>query len=274
MESINVFGGRGFVGSNYVNRTPNCIVNDRNDYAVYGNNIVYFISTNTNYNVFNDPFVDIDTNLTVLMKVLSNITDRENTVVNFISSWFVYGDTDLPATEHSYCNPKGFYSITKRAAEQLLISYCETFHIKYRILRLANVLGVGDAKVSAKKNAIVYLIDQLKNNQPIKLYEGGKLYRDVIGIDDCVRAINLVVEKGEHNSIYNIGNGNPVELLDIINYAQNVLQSTSTIEHIDTPEFHRTVQVKSMYMDNTKLQSLGYVPQQDLASIINSLIRG
>ncbi len=274
MEPVNVFGGRGFVGSNYVSRTPNSIVNDRNDYAVYGNNIVYFISTNTNYNVFNDPFVDIDTNLTVLMKVLSNITDRENTVVNFISSWFVYGDTDLPATEESYCNPKGFYSITKRAAEQLLISYCETFHIKYRILRLANVLGAGDAKVSAKKNAIAYLIDQLKNNQPIKLYEGGKLYRDIIGIDDCIRAINLVIEKGEHNSIYNIGNGNPVELLDIIDYARKELQSTSTIEHIDTPEFHRIVQVKSMYMDNTKLQSLGYVPQQDLTSIINSLIGG
>ena len=61
---------------------------------------------------------------------------------------FVYGQTQMPATEESICNPTGFYSITKRAAEQLIISYCETYGIKYRILRLCNVYGIGDTKFS------------------------------------------------------------------------------------------------------------------------------
>lgn len=271
MESINVFGGKGFVGSNFVKGRTDCIVNDRDDYAVYSNNILYFISTNTNYNVFTNPFVDIDTNLTVLMKVLSNITDRENTVFNFISSWFVYGDTELPAKETSHCNPKGFYSITKHTAEQLLISYCKTFGIKYRILRLANVIGPGDAKVSPQKNAIVYLVHQLKENKPIRLYDGGKLYRDVIGINDCVTAIDLVINRGELNTIYNIGNGVPIELYDIIMKAKTTLDSTSDIEYIDTPDFHKVVQVKSMYMDATKLRQLGYTPQQTLDELIHQL---
>ena len=131
---IQVFGGKGFVGSAFVKTNPNMIVNERTNYKVSldANEIVYFISTVTNYNVKTDPYVDIDTNLSTMIRVLEQCKHRGLTF-NFISSWFVYGDTEMPAKETSYCNPTGFYSITKRCAEQLLISYCETFNIRYRI---------------------------------------------------------------------------------------------------------------------------------------------
>lgn len=274
MDQLNVFGGKGFVGSHFVKAYPDCIVNDRNDYQSKTNNILYFISTVDNYNVFTNPYVDIETNLITLIKVLESITDKEHAVFNFISSWFVYGDTELPARETSLCNPKGFYSITKRTAEQLLISYCETFKIKYRILRLANVVSPTDIKVSAKKNAIVHMIRQLKNNEPIKLYDGGQLYRDVIDVDDCVDAIQLVLTNGDLNTIYNVGNGEPIKLYDIIHTAKDLLGSTSQITDIETPEFHRIVQVKSMYMDNTKLKALGYQQQYHINDIITRIIQG
>lgn len=272
MESVNVFGGTGYIGSNYVKMYPDCVVNARNDHVPRTNNILYFISTVDNYNIFTNPQLDINTNLTTLINVLSNIEDKENTVFNFISSWFVYGDTDLPAKETSYCNPKGFYSITKRTAEQLLISYCETFNIRYRILRLANVVGGTDTKVSAKKNALTYMIQQLKNNEAVKLYEGGELLRDFIHVEDCIRAINLVISTGEFNTIYNIGNGVPIKLYDIINIAKWLTNSQSEIYSIDTPEFHKIVQVKSMYMDNNKLKNLGYAPTYGLLGMLKELI--
>jgi nucleoside-diphosphate-sugar epimerase len=272
MEPVNIFGGRGYIGSNYVSMFPNCVVNDRNDYVPKTNNILYFISTVDNYNVFSNPHLDIDTNLSTLIDVLSNIQDKENTVFNFISSWFVYGDTDLPATEQSNCNPKGFYSITKRCAEQLLISYCETFKIKYRILRLANVVGGKDTKASAKKNALTYMIQQLKNNEPVKLYDGGDLIRDFIHVEDCVRAINLVVEKGELNTIYNIGNGIPIKLNQIISDVKWLTNSKSELYFIQTPEFHKLVQVKSMYIDNTKLKSLGYSSKYGILGMLKELL--
>jgi nucleoside-diphosphate-sugar epimerase len=272
MEQVNVFGGTGYIGSRYVEMYNNCVVNLRDDYKPQTNNILYFISTVDNYNVFTNPHLDIDTNLTTLIKVLENITDKENTVFNFISSWFVYGDTELPARETSVCNPKGFYSITKRTAEQLLISYCQTYKIKYRILRLANVVGGKDTKTSAKKNALTFMIDQLKNNEPVKLYEGGQLYRDFIHIDDCVRAINMILTRGKVNEIYNVGNGIPVKLFDIIDFAKRLTNSQSVVSYIDTPEFHRIVQVKSMYMDNTKLQQLGYLPHYGPIKILKDII--
>ena len=274
MEPINVFGGKGFIGSRFVELTGNCVVNNRDDYAVKTKNVLYFISTVDNYNVLTDPQVDIDTNLTTLMKVLSSIQDRENTVFNFISSWFVYGDTELPAKENSYCNPKGFYSITKRAAEQLLISYCQTFGIKYRILRLANVVGPTDPKASPKKNAIVHMIRELKAGNPIKLYNGGRAHRDIIYIDDCVDAINLILTKGDLNTIYNVGNGVPVHLGQFMEHARKTLRSKGMIGTMEPPDFHKIVQVESMFMDNSKLRVLGYVKKYNLTQMVWKIVNG
>ncbi len=163
-ELINIFGGKGFIGSTYAKLYPQSLVLDRNDYVPKPMaDILYFISTVDNYNVFTNPHLDIDTNLSLLVEVLENWRNNYPLgVFNFISSWFVYGNVELPATENAPCNPQGFYSITKRAAEQLLISYCKTFNLKYRILRLPNVLGKGDTKVSKKKNAIQFLINEMK----------------------------------------------------------------------------------------------------------------
>ena len=116
-NKLQIFGGLGFVGSQFVKQYPDIIVNERNDHEVKSKNILYLISTISNYNMLTDPYVDIDTNLTTLMRVLEQCKDKDVTF-NFVSSWFVYGDTGMPAHEDSPCKPTGFYSITKKAAEE------------------------------------------------------------------------------------------------------------------------------------------------------------
>jgi len=274
---INLFGGSGFVGTSFKEKFK-CIANERNDLvpqlASGVTDILYLISTIDNYNVKTNPYVDVDTNLTTLIRVLENFRqlNKPDVVFNFASSWFVYGDADLPARESSYCDPKGFYSITKRAAEQLLISYCETYNLKYRILRFANVLGRGDTKVSKKKNALTYLINQIKNNEEINLYDKGEFYRDYIHVSDLCYAVRSVMQRGDVNQIYNIGNGNPILFKEIIEYAVKKSGSTSKINFIEQPDFHKLVQVKSMYMDNSKIRSLGYSPIFAINTIVDRLL--
>lgn len=274
MKLIQVFGGLGYIGSNYTKLTPGCIINGKHDYTVDKSvtDIVYFISTISNYNVLSNPYVDIDTNLILLMKILEQCKDT-NITFNFISSWFVYGDTCVPADENSNCNPKGFYSITKRAAEQLLISYCTTFNIKYRILRLANVIGGQDPKASIQKNALTHMITELKAGKEINLYDNGNLYRDYINVKDVASAINLIIDKGKLNEIYNIGNGVPHLFRDIIYYAVSLIDNPGKINPISVPKFHQTVQVYSMWMKNDKLKSLGYLPELDIFKSIDLLVK-
>ena len=148
---ISVYGASGFVGGRFCNLYPNFIAKqDREERKPKTNNILYLISTVDNYNVHTDITLDVETNLKVLCEVLDFCRDSD-IVFNFISSWFVYGETELPAKEEMHCNPTGFYSITKKTAEDLLISFCRTYNVKYRILRLCNVMGNGDNKVSNKK---------------------------------------------------------------------------------------------------------------------------
>lgn len=284
MAIVNVFGGYGFVGSEYCNVAKGWIKNYRDNYQVRSANCVYFISTVDNYNVHVDSLLDINTNLVVLVKVLDEYRKYvketgEKGTFNFVSSWFVYGKDSgfgegsrgIPETDS--CDPKGFYSITKRCAEQLLMSYCETFDLNYRILRLANVLGKEDKKVSAKKNALQYLLGELKANRPVDLYDSGYFYRDYIDVRDCARAIDLCVRTGEQNSIYNIGNGTGIIFRDIIRYARDAMDSGSEIRTIEQKEFHKKVQSsRSFFMDNTKLRELGYRPEYSIQQTIDDII--
>jgi nucleoside-diphosphate-sugar epimerase len=271
-SNIQIFGGSGFVGSEFVKQNPGCIVNARDDYRIKSDNILYMISTVTNYNVKTDPYIDIDTNLSTLMRVLEQCKELDLTF-NFVSSWFVYGETEMPATEQSNCYPNGFYSITKRCAEQLLISYCETFGIKYRILRLANVAGSGDKKASPQKNALQHMINELKAGRDVNVYDGGNLYRDYIHVSDAARAIKTIMDKGEVNTIYNVGNGKPLLFKDMIEYAKELIGGNGKLNPIEIPQFHKTVQVRSMWMLSDKLKSLGYEPKYDLEAIIEDMVR-
>ena len=167
MDQINVLGGNGFIGKRFCELTSNIIKNDREDYNVKSKNVLYFISTVDNYNVYDNITLDVETNLKVLCEVL-DYCRSEDITFNFISSWFVYGKiSNLPVKEDFVCNPTGFYSITKYCAEQLIKSFAETYGMKYRILRLCNVVGKGDEKVSKKKNAITWMINELKLNNDV-----------------------------------------------------------------------------------------------------------
>ena len=269
---VNIFGA-GFVGGTYHKLYPS-IVNERSNFIPQTNNILYMISTIHNYHIFEDTHIDVDTNLSLLINTLDNAKQKygNDFIFNFVSSWFVYGDTEIPVKETSICKPKGFYSITKKAAEDLLISYCETFKINYRIFRLANVIGAEDKKISHQKNALQYLIGKLKQNEEINLYNGGEFYRDYIDVQDVAHALNILLTKSKLNEIYNISNGKALLYKDLIDYVVKITQSKSKINYVEPSSFHKIVQVKSMVIDNTKLVSLGYTPTRTIFETLGTLI--
>jgi nucleoside-diphosphate-sugar epimerase len=141
-------------------------------------------------------------------------------------------------------------------------------------LRLANVLGTSDNKVSKKKNALQYMINEIVEGRDVNLYDGGKIYRDYIHVEDVVKAINLVLANGEFDTIYNIGNGVPVYIREVMEYVIEKTGSKSKLIDIPTVDFHKIVQTKNMVLDVSKLKSLGYVEQYDTHEIIDSLIIG
>jgi len=276
MNKVSVFGSSGFIGSRFCELyAESAIKVDRNDHQPKTDEILYLISTVDNYNVHKDLHVDIDTNLNTLMSVLENVDrDNPNVVINFVSSWFVYGKNKIvPFNEDvTQCNPTGFYSITKRCAEQMLISFCETFDIKYRIFRLANVLGEGDQKISRKKNALQFLIKQAVAGEDLILYNGGTAKRDYIYVDDVCDAIATCIDNAPVNQIINIGNGHPYVLIDVLDKAIEQSQSTSIVSIVKPPHFHDVVQVEHSFLDISKLKSYGFRPKYSIDDIVHKLV--
>lgn len=280
---LSIYGHTGFVGSEFVrkygelenlwlvprwSRRPNPYVTS---------DMLYLISTTHNYHVFDDPTLDVKTNLLVLTETLDSWKrNNPDGVFNFVSSWFVYGKTakHLHTTpEYAPCIPTGFYSITKYCAEQLIQSFCETHGLKYRILRLCNILGPGDKGVSKQKNALQYLINEMKENRPIEIYGDGKFERTYMDVRDCVRAIRLVMLDGELNSIYNIGVEPSQRFIDLIRYAHNLLESESEIKFIEPKQFHKQVQTVNFAMDCSKLRDLGFYPEYSILTTIERLCK-
>lgn len=259
---LSVYGSSGFIGSRFCSMFDNTIQIPRGENAPLSGEVLYFISTTHNYNIFSEPHLDIDTNLSKLVSVLEACRKtKPDTVFNFVSSWFVYGmNCTLNTKETDPCDPTGFYSITKRAAEQMLICYCRTFGMKYRIMRMTNIIGESDHGVSAKKNAVQYMIGLLKKNEPVKLYDDGSNIRDFMYVDDACRAIDVCIKNAPVNEIINISNNEPVSIGDIIRYSKEKLGSQSELISIETPHFHRVVQVKDVCLNNDKLRSYGYEP--------------
>lgn len=256
MNNLSVFGASGFIGSHWMNKNPENFAENRDSIKAQNNKILYFRGTTTNYNVFNDLQLDVNTNLNLFLETLKNTgPDLE---FNLVSSWFVHF-------------PKGFYSATKLCQEQLLESYCKTFGKKYRILRLCNVLG-GDKKKSAQKNALEYIIDKLKKNERIDVYEGDN-YRNYLHVSDVCNAIKLILENGELNTIYEIGDTKSYKLLDIINFCRDYLKSSSLIKIVETPKFHQIVQIKDFHMDSSKLYELGYKKQYNIEETLIQLCK-
>ena len=276
LDKISIFGGTGFIGGRFCEMYPDKTLKiSREDRITKSSEILYFISTIDNYNVHTDLHIDVDTNLKILMSLLENLDKNDpDLVINFISSWFVYGkNTIMPFHEEkSICNPTGFYSITKRCAEQLLISFCETHSIKYRIFRLANVLGEGDNKISRKKNALQFLIKQAIQGDDLLLYNGGTAIRDYIYVDDVCRAIHHCIEKSPTNQIINIGNGKPHILCDIIKSVVKKSNSKSKIIKMKPPHFHKIVQVEHAYLNINKLKDLGFQSKFKINHIVDNLI--
>lgn len=277
MESkISIAGGGGFIGSRFYRMYHDVVKEiEREQRIPATNNIINFVSTTDNYAFRKDITADVKSNILVMLEILDAARQKygKDFVFNQISTWSVYGKVPLPAIETEACNPTGIYSITKRTAEQLLITFCELYGCKYRILRLCNVIGETD-RVRKTKNSIQYLIGQLKKNKDISIYNNGDFLREYIYVDDVCEGIMLAITKGELNEIYNIGTGVKSIYGELIKYCAKELKSTSKINYINVPIAQGSVQAKDMYLNIDKIKKLGFEPKYNVYEALDIIMRG
>jgi len=220
-----------------------------------------------------NPNAYIDTNLVGFGNILEGC--RQTKVKNLIyaSSSSTYGlNTKQPFSVHHPVNhPVSLYAATKKANELMAHAYSHLYQIPTTGLRFFTVYGPYDRPDMALQK----FANSIMNEETIKVFNYGNHRRDFTYIDDIVNGIIKVIDNpAVSNSnwdssnpdpssssapyrIYNIGNNNPVNLLDYIkeleiNLGKEAKKEFLPIQPGDVPD---------TYADISDLSNeLGYKP--------------
>ena len=113
----------------------------------------------------------------------------------------------------------------------------------------------------------------ISNNEPLRIYNNGKLKRDFTYIDDAVNAIKLIIKNkpkmNNLSSFYNVGSNAPVAILDFIKLFEQSLKKKATIQ------FHPLLKgdVVETYADTSSLQNhYNYKPKTSIAKGVKNFI--
>jgi len=165
-----------------------------------------------------NPEVYIDSNITGFLNLLECMRHHEVVKLVYASSSSVYGLNDkIPfETTDRVDNPISLYAATKKSNELMAYTYSHLYNMQCIGLRFFTVYGPW----GRPDMAMFLFTDAILNNKPIKVFNEGKLSRDFTYIDDIVEGVQKIILENQpeqkKNSLYNIGNGSPVKLMDFI----------------------------------------------------------
>lgn len=148
---------------------------------------------------------------------------RKFKVKNFVfaSSSSVYGgNKKVPfSVEDDINRPVSFYAATKVANEAMAYSYHHLYDIPMVGLRFFTVYGPW----GRPDMAYFKFTERIVNGESIDVYNHGDMKRDFTYVDDIVDGVLSALNKKFKFEIFNLGNNQPVKLLEFINILESKL---------------------------------------------------
>ena len=165
-----------------------------------------------------NPQAYIDSNIQGFMNILECCRHHNVKRLVYASSSSVYGNSDeVPFSENQNVDkPISLYAATKKSNELMAHTYSHLYGIQTIGLRFFTVYGPW----GRPDMAMFLFTEAMLNGKPIKVFNEGNLSRDFTYIDDIVEGVVATLLQDSNNNeldqLYNIGNNNPVQLLDFI----------------------------------------------------------
>jgi len=219
----------------------------------------------------------IDTNLVGFGHILEGCRHNQVGHLVYASSSSTYGlNTKQPFSTHECVNhPVSLYAATKKANELMAHTYSHLYNLSTTGLRFFTVYGPYDRPDMALQKFTRAIVA----GEPITVFNYGKHRRDFTYIDDIVEGIVRVLDRPappnpnwDSNNpdpatssapyrVYNIGNNNPVELMDYIEALEDSLGMTAEKELLplqpgDVPDTYADV--------DDLVEEFGYKPSMSV----------
>jgi UDP-glucuronate 4-epimerase len=193
-----------------------------------------------------NPYAYLDSNLTGFLNILEGCRHSRVAHLVFASSSSVYGaNTVMPfSVTHNVDHPVSLYAATKKANELMAHTYAHLYRIPCTGLRFFTVYGPW-----GRPDMAPFLFTQaILAGKPIPVFNHGRMKRDFTYVDDIVEGVRRVMDRpplpdptwcsdnpdpgrsAAPYRIYNIGNNQPVELLEFIRAIEDELGAKAQME--------------------------------------------
>lgn len=233
-----------------------------------------------------NPMAYADSNLVGHLNILEGCRNTKVKHLVYASSSSVYGlNSKVPfATSDSVDHPISLYAATKKSNELMAHSYSHLYDMPTTGLRFFTVYGPWGRPDMAP----FIFTKKILNGETIDINNNGDMWRDFTYIDDIVEGVIRIadiiptrdekwtVEAGTPASssapysVYNIGHGSPINLMDFIKAIETELG-------IEAKKNFRGMQAGDVYQTYADTQDLfaatGYKPQVGVAEGVANLVR-
>ncbi|MCI2235890.1 MULTISPECIES: NAD-dependent epimerase [Helicobacter] len=179
-----------------------------------------------------NPYAYIDSNIVGFVNILEACRHHNIKHLAYASSSSVYGlNESMPfSTSDNVDHPISLYAASKKSNELMAHTYSYLFNLPTTGLRFFTVYGPW----GRPDMALFLFTKAILEDKPIDVFNHGEMLRDFTYIDDIVEGVVRVIDNvptpnpqwngknpDPHSSkapykIYNIGNNNPVKLMDFI----------------------------------------------------------
>ena len=190
------------------------------------------------YSITN-PHAYVDANIVGFMNILEGCRQQRVAHLVYASSSSVYGaNTSMPFSVHDNIDhPVSLYAASKKANELMAHTYAHLYGLPCTGLRFFTVYGPW----GRPDMALFLFARAILAGEPINVFNHGRMRRDFTYIDDIVEGVVRVIDKPAQSNpdwtgdrpdpgtsaapyrVYNIGNNNPVELMDLIETLEQAL---------------------------------------------------
>lgn len=195
-------------------------------------------------------------NITATHQILELARGQGSHII-FTSTGMVYGDQPGPFREDMSSKPGNFYALSKLLCEEMIRFYAVQYGLKHTLYRTSIVYGPGQPLGMFIPSVIAALVA----GQEFPM-TAGKQIRDFLYIDDCVRALEMSLEKSLEGT-FNLASGVGSTLEETGKLAG---EATGAIDKLRIGALpYRTNELWAYFMDISKLtETLGWRPSVSL----------
>lgn len=179
----------------------------------------------------------VESNLHGFLNVLEGCRNNGCRHLVYASSSSVYGaNAKLPfSVKDRTDHPVSFYAATKKANEVMAQSYSHLYRLPVTGLRFFTIYGPW----GRPDMAMFLFVNAIMADQPIRLFNHGKMRRDFTYIDDVTRVVSKLIDfvpadnpaaANAPSRIYNVGNHRPEELMHVVGLLERELGRTAVKE--------------------------------------------